>query len=81
MNIENQLQTAPTLGETYNPSSQYGKIYVVVRNGVRVSDREYTSQTDPIAMMEKAFWTKVAAKSHGEPVTIVEYDPKKHRVW
>lgn len=56
--------------------------YVVVREGYRVSDKEYSNETDPVAISEKDFWNKVAKKhSYGEPVKIVQYDSKKHRVW
>lgn len=56
--------------------------YVVVRAGVRVSDAEYSSPHDLAAVAECEFWTKVATDhSYGEPVDIVPYDPKKHRVW
>jgi hypothetical protein len=57
--------------------------YVVVRDGYRVSDLEYsTPDGGGNATVEKEFWTRVAKKhSHGEPVEIVQYDPKKHRVW
>jgi hypothetical protein len=57
-------------------------VYVVVREGFRVSDKEYSDSTDPVAVSEKEFWTTVAKKhSYGEPVEIVQYDAKKHRVW
>jgi hypothetical protein len=56
--------------------------YVVVRDGYRVSDREYSSAGDAAIINEHGFWSRVAKKhSHGEPVTIVQYDSKKHRVW
>ena len=56
--------------------------YVVVREGHRVSDREYDTMTDPIAIAEMQFWTKVANNhSYGEKVAIVKYDSKRHRVW
>lgn len=56
--------------------------YVVVREGYRVSDKEYEAANDPVALSEKEFWTTVADNhSYGEPVQIVPYDAKKHRVW
>ena len=56
--------------------------FVVVRAGIRVSDREYSSSDDDVAIQEKEFWNKVAQNhSYGEPVEIVQYDPRKHRVW
>lgn len=56
--------------------------YVVVREGYRVSDREYAEPTDPVCVAEVDFWTKVARNhSYGEKVEAVQYDSKKHRVW
>jgi hypothetical protein len=56
--------------------------YVVVRDGHRVSEREYLLPTDSAAIIEKEFWEKIAnTHSHGEPVVIVQYDQKKHRIW
>ncbi|HOS16714.1 MAG TPA: hypothetical protein PKX15_06885 [Bacteroidales bacterium] len=56
--------------------------YVVVREGHRVSDKEYDSATDPVCIEEVNFWTKVAKNhSYGEKVEVVPYDSKKHRVW
>jgi len=56
--------------------------YVVLRDGFRVEDREYDSPEDPVAIAILEFWTKVS-KNHswGEKTEIVQYDPKKHRVW
>lgn len=56
--------------------------YVVVRGGLRVSDREYTTNADPIALNEKLFWQKVVKRwPDGTKVEIVAFDKKKHRVW
>jgi hypothetical protein len=56
--------------------------YVVVRDGFRVSDKEYETIDDPYAVVEKEFWTMVSNKhSYGEPVEIVPYESKKHRIW
>lgn len=56
--------------------------YVVVREGYRVSDKEYETPTDPACVSEVQFWTKVAQNhSYGEKVEAVQYDSKKHRVW
>lgn len=56
--------------------------YVVTRDGYRVSDREYLTSNDPIAIGEVKFWTTVSKKhSYGEPVEVVKYDVKRHRVW
>ena len=56
--------------------------YVVIRDGYRVSDREYMSDNDSDAVHEKEFWAKVARfHSCGEAVDIVVYDARKHRVW
>lgn len=56
--------------------------YVVVRDGYRVSDREYQTEDDPFAVAEWTFWAKVENNhSWGAKVNIVQYDPKKHRTW
>ena len=56
--------------------------YVVVRDGYRVSDREYLTSNDPVAITEQKFWNKVAKNhSYGEKVEIVPYDSRAHRVW
>lgn len=56
--------------------------YVVIREGHRVSTEEYSSPNDQKAIEEMNFWKKVAKHhSWGEPVEIVQYDNKLHRVW
>lgn len=56
--------------------------FVVVRDGYRVSDKEYESASDEAAIQECGFWTRVAQNhSYGEPVGIVPFETKKHRVW
>lgn len=67
---------------TENTEQKRKVTFVVVREGFRVSDKEYENPEDPLAISEKDFWTKVA-KNHswGEPVEIVQYDSKQHRVW
>lgn len=56
--------------------------YVVLRDGYRVSDKEYEIPSDPICVAEADFWTRVATNhSYGEKVEIVVYDSKKHRIW
>ena len=56
--------------------------YVVVREGIRVSDKEYEFPTDTKCIGEVQFWTRVAQNhSHGEKVEVVPYDSRKHRVW
>ena len=56
--------------------------YVVVRDGHRVSDREYDSPTDPLCVEEIKFWSRISTdRSYGEKVVAVQYDSKKHRVW
>lgn len=56
--------------------------FVVVRDGHRVSDKEYDSPTDPGCLAEISFWKGVSkSSSYGEKVEAVPYDAKKHRVW
>jgi len=56
--------------------------YVVLRAGYRVSDKEYSDVNDPACVSELEFWSKVERyHSHGAPVKVEVFDPKKHRVW
>lgn len=56
--------------------------YVVVREGYRVSDKEYDDPTDSVCVAEVQFWSTVANNhSYGEKVEAVQYDSKRHRVW
>lgn len=72
-----KLQTATTGKTEARPVR-----YVVVRDGHRVSDKEYDSPTDPICLAEISFWSAVSkGKSSNEKVLAVPYDSKKHRVW
>ena len=56
--------------------------YVVVRNGHRVSDKDYDAPNNPRCLDEINFWTRVSNNtSFGEKVEVVPYDSKRHRVW
>lgn len=56
--------------------------FVVIRDGFRVSEREYSSSDDVVAIEEQKFWKRVATNhSYGESVNIVKYDSRNHRVW
>ena len=56
--------------------------YVVVRDGFRVSDREYDDPSNLACVNELKFWSKVEKNhSYGASVKTVVYDPKKHRTW
>jgi hypothetical protein len=56
--------------------------YVVIRGGLRVSDKDYPEQGDPRAIAEMNFWRKVISRwPDGTKVEIVQYDKKKHRIW
>ena len=76
---QNQAASAaPQMNNTDNRSVRY----VVVREGHRVSPDEYTSENDPTALAEQAYWNRIATNhSWGEPVQIVQYDNKLHRIW
>lgn len=75
-----ETKTDVTNGE--NNSGDSATKYVVVRGGVRVSDKEYLTSDNTECKDEFEFWKRVSDNhSHGEPVEIVEYDSKKHRVW
>jgi len=74
--------TLKTAIETASAISFKSPRYVVTRDGYRVSDREYSSNIDENAIYELEFWYKIAnIHSYGEKVEIVQYDPKRHRVW
>lgn len=76
-NTESNSTTQPSV-EQYQASPRY----VVLRDGYRVSDREYFSIEDESALIEQAFWGRIAKFfSWGEKVEIVEYDSRKHRTW
>jgi hypothetical protein len=65
-----------------NDQNKKSTRYVVVRDGFRVSDKEYENPTNPECVNEIEFWTKVANNhSYGEKVEAVIYDSKLHRVW
>lgn len=56
--------------------------YVVVRDGFRVSDKDYFDKNDPKLISEKDFWKRVVNKfPDGTRVEITEYDKRKHRIW
>ena len=77
-----QTQSAEQLNNKINIDHNDIIKYVVVRDGYRVSDKEYLSDTDPKALNEHAFWDRISRfQSWGEKVEIVEYDNRKHRVW
>jgi hypothetical protein len=81
----NQTEAAPNTAQQVtsdNNSEPKPIMFVVVRDGLRVSDKEYIMAEDPAAIHERDFWKTIATKhSYGEPVEIVKYDSKKHRVW
>jgi len=66
----------------WSPNDEATTRYVVIRGGLRVSDKDYTSTTEPRAIAEKEFWQRVVTKwPDGTKVEIVQYDKKKHRIW
>ena len=71
----------PQTATTGKPEARPVK-YVVVRDGHRVSDKEYDTPTDPLCLAEIKFWSGVSKnRSYGEKVEAVLYDSKKHRVF
>jgi len=65
-----------------NPVESSSPRFVVVRDGLRVSDKEYSNVDEPKAIAEKDFWQKIVDRwPDGTKVEIVQYDKKKHRVW
>ncbi len=56
--------------------------YVVVRSGLRVSDKDYPKADDQRAIAEKEFWQRVVTQwPDGTRVEVVPFDKKKHRIW
>ena len=79
---ENSTATSEPQQTTTGTTEVISARYVVVREGYRVSDREYDNPLDPLCVAEVQFWTKVAQNhSYGEKVDAVQYDSRKHRIW
>jgi len=56
------------------------KKYVVVRNGLRVSDQEYDTPVE--ANTEVQHWKSIIKRwPDGSTIEVVEKDEKKHRIW
>jgi len=56
--------------------------YVVVRSGLRVSDKDYAKPDEDRALNEAAFWQRVVRRHpDGTKIEIVQFDKKKHRIW
>jgi hypothetical protein len=73
--------TASVEQETWTPG-QAATRYVVVRGGLRVSDKDYSKPDEDRALSEAAFWQKVVKRwPDGTKVEIVQFDKKKHRIW
>ncbi len=67
--------------ETWTPG-QAATRYVVVRGGLRVSDKDYSKPDEDRAIAEAAFWQKVVKRwPDGTRIEIVQFDKKKHRIW
>jgi len=67
--------------ENWTPGQSAAR-YVVVRDGLRVSDKDYDKPNEQRAIAEKEFWQKVVKRwPDGTKVKIVQFDKKKHRIW
>lgn len=67
---------------TWENNNEQGPRYVVVRSGLRVSDKDYPTPSETGAIAEKDFWQRVVDRHpDGTKVEIVEFDKKKHRIW
>jgi hypothetical protein len=56
------------------------KKYVVIRSGIRVSEREYDNVVD--ATEEVEHWQRILNQwPDGTKVTVEEYNDKKHRIY
>ncbi len=63
-----------------NKLKQNKKSYVVLRDGIRVSEKEYVTKSD--AKDELSYWNKLLERwPDGTKVEIVEKKPRKHRVY
>lgn len=80
--VQTEAAPEPTAPQVIAENEQKTVKYVVLRDGFRVEDREYDTPDDPVAIATLEFWAKVS-KNHswGEKTEIVQYDPRKHRVW
>lgn len=66
--------------QEWYPSGQCS--YVVTRNGIRVSDKEYLDTNNETIQNELSFWKRVVSNyPDGSKVEIVQFDKKKHRIW
>ena len=78
--VEQTLKELDSI-DTWSPGETLPR-YVVVRGGLRVSDKDYPKADEPRAIAERDFWKKVVERwPDGTKVEIVQYDKKKHRVW
>ena len=56
------------------------KKYVVIRSGIRVSEREYDNVND--ATQEVEHWQRILNTwPDGTKITVEEYNDKKHRIY
>lgn len=56
------------------------KKYVVIRSGIRVSEREYDNVDD--ATQEVEHWQRILNTwPDGTKITVEEYNDKKHRIY
>lgn len=80
-NLEIPINESVEQETTWTPGQTTPR-YVVVRGGIRVSDKDYVKSDDDKAITEAAFWQKIV-KRHpdGTKIEIVQFDKKKHRIW
>ena len=64
---ENSTATSEPQQTTTGTTEVISARYVVVREGYRVSDREYDNPLDPLCVAEVQFWTKVA-QNHSDRI-------------
>jgi hypothetical protein len=56
--------------------------YVVVRDGHRVSDRDFLTSSDEAAIAELNFWKRVSNRfPDGTKIEIVPFNKKIHRIY
>ena len=79
--VPNSTNPSNVSGEqTWYPSGD--TTFVVTRSGIRVSDKEYTTNDSIDILMESEFWKRIVTRfPDGSKIEIVPFDKKKHRIW
>ncbi len=82
--VSDEVPTPETLSEVSGEQNDNNESprYVVVRGGMRVSDKDYPNANEPKALEEQSFWKRVVSRfPDGTKIEIVPFDKKQHRIW